>query len=171
MVDKTKTIKGATDKELDELIRRLRKESELQFLIGDIKRKASPYPSSYDDNQSVSTEEPIDSMYHFGVMGMKWGRKRAKPSGPSSQEHQTKEILSKKHLRELSNADIKILTERLQLEKKYRELTKKQMSPGKKFVKDLLVNQGKQLLTDYLAKNGVAGIRESIGKMRRTAAS
>lgn len=164
--DKTKTIKGATDKELDDLIRRLRKEGELQSIIGELKRRgSSQYPSSYDD-QSISTEEPIESMYHFGKMGMHWGRRKAKSSGPSSEEHQHKETLGKKQLRELSNVDIKKLNERLQLEKQYKELTKKQMSPGKKFIRDLLLNQGKQLVTSYITNNGVGGLKDAISKAK-----
>lgn len=168
MADKTKSIKESTDKELDDLIRRLRKENELQCIVAELKRRASPYSNYYDNPEAISTEAPIDSMYHFGVMGMRWGRKRSKkPKGPSSEEHQIKESLSKKQLRELSNADIKKLTERLQLEKQYRELTKKQMSPGKKFVRDLLINQGKQLLTEYITKNGISGIKDSVGKIKK----
>jgi len=167
MADKTLTIKGASDKELDDLIRRLRKESELQNIIQNLKRLGDlQYPTSYDDDQSVSTEEAIEKLYHFGIPGMRWGRKRGTSKGPPSEEHMHKEVMTKKHIRELSNSDIKKLNERLQLEKQYRELTKKQMSPGKKFIADLLISQGKKLATDYITKNGFAGMKDSIGKMK-----
>ena len=74
MADKTKSIKNATDKELDELLIRIRKEGELQSLIAELKRRGSPNYLPYD-NPQISTEESIESLYHFGVLGMKWGKR------------------------------------------------------------------------------------------------
>lgn len=155
MADKTKTIKGATDKELDELILRLRKEGELQRLISDIKRNSSSGYVSYDYNMEVSTEKPIESLYHFGVLGMKWGKrsKGAKKLPSTSQEHKTKETLKKKKLSEMTNAELKTLNERLQLERSYKDLTKSQRSAGQKFVIELLGSAVKQMATSYIQKH------------------
>lgn len=63
---------------------------------------------------------------HYGVLGMKWGRRKADgnsavSSGPSA-DHINVALLRKKKLSELSNAEMKAVTERLQLEKKFREI-------------------------------------------------
>lgn len=90
MADKSVTIKSATDRQLDDLLTRLRKENELQSLIFDIKRKSKKrdplnnYDYSYEF-PDVSTEKPIEDLYHdsieetlahFGVLGQKWGIRR-----------------------------------------------------------------------------------------------
>lgn len=156
MVDKTKTIKSATDAELEELIKRLRKERELQSLIEELKRKTIDGYAPYDYSQGISTEKPIESMYHFGILGMHWGKRKAKDTSntvrKTSEDNDIKSLIKSKKLPEMSNAEIKKINERIQLEKQFKELTKTSMSPGKKFVVDLLANQAKEFATDYVRK-------------------
>jgi hypothetical protein len=164
MADKTKTIKGATDKELEELVARLRKEGELQRLISDLKRNSADGYIPYDQGLGISTEAPIESLYHVGILGMKWGRKKGKikKTIPTSQEHKTKEILKKKKLSEMTNAELKTLNERLQLERSYKDLRKSQSSVGKKFVMDLLGSAVKQVAQTYIQKHSVDLLKKFI---------
>jgi hypothetical protein len=80
MVDKTRTIKNATDTELDEMLMRLEKERRVQSLIAELKRNGSKDYIPYD-RPEISTEQPVETLYHFGVLGMKWGVRRAGKSG------------------------------------------------------------------------------------------
>jgi hypothetical protein len=97
MADKTKTIKSATDKELDELIFRLRKESEAQSLISEIKRRSGSGYMPYDYGQEISTEKPVESLYHFGILGMHWGRKKTGTNFKSQQKSASEEhIIARK---------------------------------------------------------------------------
>ena len=90
MADKTKTIKNASDQELDALILRLRKENDAQQLVRNLKSGSNP-PGNYMNpvDLSVSTETPIEDLYHeeidnvlahFGVPGMKWGHRKGSSS-------------------------------------------------------------------------------------------
>lgn len=163
MADKTKTIKTATDKELDELLIRLRKENEVQNLVGDLKRKSAPrnplgdsYSYSYD-RPEVSTEAPIESLYHkadetlahFGILGMKWGVRRKTGSnglvgskGKSAKQRSEDYIKSReikaKGYKNLSTKELQDLTKRMQLEKQLRELTVSDYTKGHEAVKAVL---------------------------------
>jgi hypothetical protein len=92
MADKTVSIKSATDRQLDELIVRLRKENDAQNLIFELKRKSTKRdplnPNAYNysyEFPEVSTEMPVEDLYHdsvedtlahFGILGQKWGIRR-----------------------------------------------------------------------------------------------
>jgi hypothetical protein len=173
MADKTKTIKGATDKELDELLSRLRKENEVQNLIADLKRKSSTGYIPYDQGLGISTETPIESMYHFGVPGMKWGRRKGNSSKNSngenhSEDYKKKVLLKNKNIKEMSNQELKTFNERLQLERQYKDLTKSEKSAGKKFVADIITSAAKQTASVYVAKYMAKGVEQLIKKAIKT---
>lgn len=142
MADKTRTIKDATDKELDALIIRLRKESELQNLISNLNRKSSSYCDEYENRLPISTEVPIENLYHHGILGMRWGiRRNPGPDGrvstkdSGSSEYKRARELAKKGARNLSNDEIKELTNRFNLESQYKTLNPTAMKRGMNLVK------------------------------------
>lgn len=127
---------------------------------------------------------------HYGVLGMRWGSrshrdkqariqtakkanlevrkaKRTKGKGDPgdpSEDHTKASNLKKKPLSQMSNAEIRALNERLQLERQYRDLNRKETSKGEKFVKDILVNAAKQTATNYTSKYMSKGIDVVIKK-------
>lgn len=178
MADMTKSIKEQTDKELDALIIRLRKETEAQGLVQDMKRRSTP-PIPYDpynENNnvrdfSVSTEAPVSSLYHFGILGMKWGVRRQRGSdgrvvegSHGSDDHQKARDLKKKGARNLSNSELKSYVERMNLEKQYSNLNKKEVSAGRKFVSDVLVTAGKTTLTSFVTKQMTTQLEKAVIK-------
>ncbi len=189
MADKTKSIKGATDKELDELLTRLRKENQAQELIRDLKRKSEPLVRGYDGYETypdlaVSTEAAIESMYHFGVPGMKWGFRKDRKTGKhrptedvvnnkpirkNSADADRKNELRGKTLNEMSNEELKAFTGRLQLEKQYKELTATQVSAGQKFVNEVLTKAAKTTATTYVTKAMGEGVEKLIKMAEKSA--
>ena len=162
MADMTKSIKEQTDKELDALIIRLSKEAQAQSLVMDMKRRSTP-PTPYNEyglnptpvDNSVSTEKPVESLYHHGIRGMRWGVRR--PDGPDgtvggSNDHRQAKLLKKKGSKNLSNAELKAYVDRMNLEKQYAKLNEKEVSAGRKFVQDILVGAGKTALTTFVTK-------------------
>ena len=145
MADKSKTIKNASDKELNDLILRLRKENELQDLVCTIKRKSLNGDTTYDYPQ-ISTEEPIETLYHYGIFGMHWGHKKGNTEVirlHTSEDHDKKMSLKGKKLSEMSNDELRTYTQRSMLEKQYKDLSKADISLGHKLVNKVIDSMAK----------------------------
>lgn len=57
-----------------------------------------------------------NELYHYGVLGMRWGRRKR----PMSQDAKYARSLKKKKVSELSNEELRKLNERQNLERNYR---------------------------------------------------
>jgi hypothetical protein len=154
--DKTLTIKSATDKELDDLLKRLRKESEVQSLICDMRRRSQTKEEAMaDDNYynsfNISTEVPVENLYHkvdavlahFGISGMRWGRRKSsfkttRTKSNNSSDHDKAQALKAKGMKALSNDQINTLLKRLNLEKQMRETKVSDLKRGEEIAKTIL---------------------------------
>lgn len=166
--DKSKSISEMTMDELVKLNRRLRMEQETEGIIFDLKRNSGAHRDVYDDRPIVDTITPINQLYHHGVLGMKWGVRKKDTGSSSTKTHadyKTSRQLKSKQPSELSNAELKQLGERLRLEKQYSQLTKPEISYGKKYVENFAyaaapyaitkaTSVGIKRLTPILAKKG-----------------
>lgn len=154
MADMSKTIKELSDIELSQVLVRIEKVRRLQSLIANIIRDSrpvseiiGPYGEVTIAPVQVSTEQPIDTMYHHGVPGMRWGvrKKRSVGGGDSvktshgkgSEDHQRMQELKKKRVKDLTNEELKALTKRQQLVKTYKELNPSDIKRGEAIVKAL----------------------------------
>lgn len=100
-------------------------------------------------------------LIHYGVKGQKWGviRKRVSDSVRNSypyQKHQlkkrakiekTRRKYSVKTVRGLSDDELNARIERLKLETRYKELTEKDITPGRQVTKEILASSGKKVAT------------------------
>lgn len=79
-----------------------------------------------------------DELYHYGVLGMKWGVRRDRSSGGSkkrrasnmSQDARDAAQLKKKRVSEMSNAELRRLNDRQQLEQNYARLNPSKVKRG-----------------------------------------
>lgn len=117
-----------------------------------------------------------NELYHHGIKGMKWGVRRSRAqlgysSGPRKTKKQAQKVSSKQQRKEamkkMSDAELRSRINRIQMEKQYMQLTEPQLSPGKKFVKDVLTNAAKQTVTNYTAKYMTKGMEALLEQAKK----
>ena len=85
----------------------------------------------------------MDELYHYGILGMRWGIRRGRKSGsgiksrkaktkPSEDSLRVKNIRKKK-VSQMTNQELRDANQRMQLENQYRDLKSKR-NVGKKVV-------------------------------------
>lgn len=80
------------------------------------------------------------NLKHWGILGMHWGVRKARSSGPdtSSSDHKVARDLRKKKISELSNDEIRKITSRLQLEKQLKDLNDADAKASREMVSKFL---------------------------------
>lgn len=165
IVDKTKSISELSNRELRLLIDRLGSERRAEELIRDLKR-SSGERDDYDNPVMVDTTTPINQLYHHGILGQKWGVRRFQnPDGTrtakgkarenanrekpkTSEDHDQSRTDRKNATQGLSNAELRRLNDRLQLEKTYKELTAAENKRNESYAKGILKKIGEKTLVD-----------------------
>ena len=81
-----------------------------------------------------------EELMHYGVMGMRWGVRRAsKRSGGSKKKKASRQSQQPQKKRRMSNKELQARVKRMQLEKQYRDLTN-DLTPKTKSKMEKLVN-------------------------------
>lgn len=112
----------------------------------------------------------MNELTHYGVKGMKWGVRKARSSSSGNRRGKTnaqriyESVSSKKksstanskparrRISDMSDDELRTAVQRLQLERTYAQLTKKEVSKGRKFVTDVLYNSAKTTATKVVTE-------------------
>lgn len=97
-------------------------------------------------------------LYHYGVLGMKWGKRKAR----QSEDYKKARAIKKKKISEMSNEELKTLNNRLNLEANYREVSKRNVSSGRKWVTGILVGAATVTASYYANKYAKQGVEALI---------
>lgn len=102
----------------------------------------------------IGVEADDDSLEHYGVKGMRWGKKKR-----AKKEAAEKAQAERDAIKNMSDDELKKKINRIKLEKEYVKLTTPEISAGRKVVGELLMEVGKQKAKNYLANNAVDDIK------------
>ena len=106
------------------------------------------------------------TLKHYGILGMRWGVRRSdaqlarsRGSSKRSEPHEDyTKAHSKKSVKSMSNAELRERNNRLQMERQYKDLTKKETSKGRKFVGKVLGAAATTVATTYAVKYMQKGV-------------
>lgn len=77
------------------------------------------------------TYNNTNELYHYGVLGMKWGRRRTK-----AQLAKARKSREKSSIKDMPDDELRRKINRLQMEQQYKKLSGTDVSRGKQFVKN-----------------------------------
>lgn len=129
-----------------------------------------------------------NELYHYGVLGMKWGVRKDRTRGgfgkkkarlvlesPLSQKKRQAESKTKtpdlssaekgvKKISDMSDDELRSLINRMQMEQQYRDLLPKKQEKGKSFAKKFLAKNAEYVLTQVVQQTANRAIRSALDK-------
>lgn len=76
-----------------------------------------------------------NELAHYGTLGMRWGKRKRKPSSTSPEPHRPDPS-------KMSDAELKSALARLKMEKEFKQLTKPELTRGQKIANKILAEVG-----------------------------
>jgi hypothetical protein len=108
---------------------------------------------------SISKGETF--LAHYGKKGMRWGTRKAPNSKSGSG------IVAgprKYNTKNLSNAELKAVIQRMKLEQEYRDINARSKSEGKKFANEVIRKSGKEFAAKTLTSAATIGLTIAAAK-------
>lgn len=80
-----------------------------------------------------------NKLAHYGVMGMRWGVKRAnKSNSTSSSKTKANQEPKKKNAQDMSDEELRKVVNRLQMERQYSQLSEGSVNKGKQYMQKVI---------------------------------
>lgn len=93
-----------------------------------------------------------EMLAHFGVKGMKWGKRKNAASADSAQSMLTRTAAKKKGVHTVSNAELQTAIRRMQLEQDFKRLSVNEKSAATRWISSTLLEIGKREVQQRVAK-------------------
>lgn len=90
-----------------------------------------------------------NTLVHYGVKGMRWGVRKDRTRG-------------KKKVSQMTDSELKAAVSRLELERRYNQLSSPKNSPSQ-IVSNILLNSGKAAVTSFTTSQLTRAINNAVG--------
>lgn len=116
----------------------------------------------------MTTMTADDFLAHHGVKGMKWGKRKGAGSSSetrtTSKDHDQVTKLRSKRPSEMSNEELRILTNRINLEQNYSRMNPSRVTKGRKLVTATIGTAGTAISVYNMAKSPAVKSAINLGK-------
>jgi hypothetical protein len=112
---------------------------------------------------SAKQSNVLDFIDHFGTKGMRWGVRKDR-SGGGTPSRQTDRTTFGKSPKQLTNAELERRIKRMDTEKRYNELNKRDISAGEKLATEIITNVGRSVVTTVATGAILFGVKQGIEK-------
>ena len=104
---------------------------------------------------------------HYGVKGMRWGVRRNRKGdvtvGKTGGKRETERTVFQKAPSRMTQAELETRIRRMETEKRYNELNKRDVSAGEKLAAEIITNSGRAIATTVLTGAGLLAIKKVVG--------
>jgi len=97
-----------------------------------------------------------DIIEHYGVKGMQWGRRKKRSS------RSTDRTVFSKSPKKLTSAELEKRIKRMETEKRYNELNRRDIGRGSQFAHEILTNSGRTVIATVATGAVLFGIKKAI---------
>lgn len=102
------------------------------------------------------TQTVEDFIEHYGVKGMRWGRRKARGS------RSTERTVYNRSPKKLTSAELDKRIKRMETEKRYNELNRKDVSRGSQLAHEILTNSGRTVATTIVTGAVLFGVKKAL---------
>lgn len=112
---------------------------------------------------ALKTLDEGGEFQHYGVLGMKWGKRKAHPvTADAQQKLDVKTKVKQTKVGSVSNADLQAAIRRMQLEQDFKRLSINEKSGVTRWIASTLAEIGKKEVQAYAAKKIAVGVAKGL---------
>jgi hypothetical protein len=108
--------------------------------------------------------DDYEVIQHYGTAGMRWGVRKARGDRSAFKKRAKDRTTYEKSPNKLSSAELEKRIKRMETEKKYNELNKRDIGKGEALASEILTNSGRAIATTVVTGAGIFAVKYALKK-------